>query len=166
MTAPFSGRDGEIEAFIVDRYLESLLARHPTDDDAVPDELRATARRLSAELPRHHPSFRFEEQLALRLAEAAAAMRWPAAAGAEGLIPLAGRARRSAARPGPTLVGAIAPADGTDRLPVTHPVVIGGVLTSAAISLAGAAFVAWRRSRPPGSPMARAARAVGRTRTA
>ena len=30
------GRDGEIEAFIVDRYLESLLARRPTDPDGIP----------------------------------------------------------------------------------------------------------------------------------
>jgi hypothetical protein len=167
VTAPFSGRDGDIEAFIVDRYLESLLARRPLADEAVPDELRATARRLSGELPRHHPSFRFEERLALRLAEAAAAMRWPAAAGAEGLlVPLASRARRDLARPGPTPVTGTPAKDGADRLPVTHPVVIGGVITSAAISLAGAAFVAWRRSRPAGGPMARAARAVGRTRTA
>jgi hypothetical protein len=167
VTAPFSGRDGEIEAFIVDRYLESLLARRPLDDEAVPDELRATARRLSAELPRHHPSFRFEERLALRLAEAAAAMRWPTAAGAEGLvIPLPSRARRSPAPSAPNPATGQGATDPFDRLPVSHPVVIGGVITSAAISLAGAAFVAWRRSRPAGSPMARAARAVGRTRTA
>jgi len=42
--------------------------------------------------------------------------------------------------------------------------VIGGVLTSAAISIAGAAFVAWRRSRPIGDPMSRAVRSVARTR--
>jgi hypothetical protein len=47
-----------------------------------------------------------------------------------------------------------------------RPAVIGGVLTSAAISLAGAAYVAWRRSRPPADPMARAIRAAARRRTA
>ncbi|HET9084361.1 MAG TPA: hypothetical protein VFN41_08120, partial [Candidatus Limnocylindrales bacterium] len=45
-----------------------------------------------------------------------------------------------------------------------RPVVIGGVLTSAAISIAGAAFVAWRRGRPVGDPMSRAVRSVARTR--
>ena len=45
------------------------------------------------------------------------------------------------------------------------PLIIGGALTSAALSLAGAAIVAWRMNRPPGSAMARAARAVARTRT-
>jgi hypothetical protein len=43
-------------------------------------------------------------------------------------------------------------------------VVIGGVLTSAAISIAGAAYVAWRRGRPPGDPKSRAVRAVARAR--
>jgi hypothetical protein len=44
-------------------------------------------------------------------------------------------------------------------------VVLGGVLTSAAISLAGAAWVAWRRGgRPSTDPMARAMRAVARAR--
>jgi hypothetical protein len=43
--------------------------------------------------------------------------------------------------------------------------VIGGVLTSAAISLAGAAIVAWRRGHPAADPMARAIRAVSRART-
>ena len=40
-----------------------------------------------ATCPAFHPSFRFEERLAARLAEAAAAMRLPAAAGAEGSVP-------------------------------------------------------------------------------
>jgi hypothetical protein len=47
-----------------------------------------------------------------------------------------------------------------------RPAVIGGVLTSAAISLAGAAYVAWRRSRPSADPWARAIRAAARRRTA
>jgi hypothetical protein len=46
-----------------------------------------------------------------------------------------------------------------------RPVVIGSVLTSAALSLAGAAFVAWRRSHAsPEAAMARAIRAVARSR--
>ena len=47
---------------------------------------------------------------------------------------------------------------------IGRPLLIGGALTSAALSIAGAAYVAWRLNRPPGSPMARAARAVARTR--
>ena len=45
-----------------------------------------------------------------------------------------------------------------------RPLIIGGALTSAALSLAGAVYVAWRLNRPAGGPMARAARAVARTR--
>jgi HAMP domain-containing protein len=45
-----------------------------------------------------------------------------------------------------------------------RPVVIGGVLTSAAISLAGVAFVAWRRTHPGLDPMTRAVRSVARTK--
>ena len=53
------------------------------------------------------------------------------------------------------------PDDERRELPV--PLLIGGALTSAAISIAGAAaYVAWRWARPGrgGSPMVRAARAV------
>jgi hypothetical protein len=39
-------------------------------------------------------------------------------------------------------------------------------MASAAISIAGAAFMAWRRSRPGGSPMARAVRAAHAARAA
>jgi HAMP domain-containing protein len=47
---------------------------------------------------------------------------------------------------------------------LNRPLLIGGALTSAAISIAGAAYVAWRRNRPPTSAMVRAARAVARSR--
>ncbi len=57
--------------------------------------------------------------------------------------------------------------DRNRRLAVTRrPVLIGGALTSVALSVAGAVYVAWRRNRSATSPMARAARAVGRTRPA
>ncbi len=39
MTLGSSGRDGEIEAFVVDRYLESLLSRAPRDPADIPAEL-------------------------------------------------------------------------------------------------------------------------------
>ncbi|HWP62699.1 MAG TPA: hypothetical protein VNO86_04440 [Candidatus Binatia bacterium] len=42
--------------------------------------------------------------------------------------------------------------------PLRHPLVIGGAITSAAISIAGVAFLAWRRSHPSRHPMARAVR--------
>jgi hypothetical protein len=139
-------RDGENEAFIVDRYLESLLARRPVDATDLPPELRSTAAALVAGLPRYHPSFRFEESLAARLAG------MPEGDDVGELIAF------------PQAVVAVDAAD--DRQVGLRPAVIGGVLTSAAISLAGAAYVAWRRSRPPADPWARAIRAAARRRTA
>ena len=146
MTVGSSARDGEIEALVVDRYLESLLARAPRDPADVPDDLRATADRLATGLPRYHPSFRFEEELAARLALAAAS----ATTAAGDLIDFPRRRRRDRGR------------IDEGRVQV-RPVVIGGVLTSAAISLA-AAWMAWRRGRPPADPMTRAIRAVARAR--
>ena len=150
MTRGYATRDGENEAFIVDRYLESLLARRPTDPTDLPPELRTTAAALAAGLPRYHPSFRFEEALAVRLAGTASPGPSASDAASE-LIPF------------PRVLVTTAP----DGRPIAiRPAVIGGVLTSAAISLAGAAYVAWRRSRPPADPMARAIRAAARRRTA
>jgi len=154
-------RDGENEAFIVDRYLESLLARRPADVTDLPPKLRSTAAALVDALPRYHPSFRFEESLAARLA----GMSDPAAAAAAGeLIPFPA----TPTTPATPATPATRATPGTDLRPgtVLRPTVIGGVLTSAAISLAGAAYVAWRRSRPPADPMARAVRAAARRRTA
>ena len=145
MSGGHAPRDGENEAFIVDRYLESLLARRPFDTTDLPAELRSTAAALVAGLPRYHPSFRFEESLAARLAGN------PAGDVGGELIAF------------PQTVVAV---DIVDGRPVgIRPAVIGGVLTSAAISL-GAAYVAWRRSRPPADPWARAIRAAARRRTA
>jgi hypothetical protein len=140
-----TARDGEIEAFVVDRYLESLLSRGPLDDADVPADLRATADRLTEGLPRYHPSFRFEEDLAARLAAAASSH-------AGRLIEFPIQAARSVT-------------SGDERAGPVRPVVIGGFLTSAALSLAGAAYVAWRRGRPPAHAMTRAVRAVARART-
>jgi hypothetical protein len=170
VTAAPHGRDGtEIDALITDRYLDSLLAsmaidaRVPTSRGLDPD-VRIVADRLARSMPRLHPSFRFEEALAARLTAAALARRLPRAAGAEGAIV--------------TLpVGAGTPLDDPELLAyldggmldddadLFRPWLIGGALTSAALSLAGAAFVAWRFRRPA-TPMARAIRAVARTRLA
>jgi hypothetical protein len=161
-------RDGsEVEALLTDLYLESLLARSGTDlgpaDARLDPLLRDASDRLRRDLVRVHPSFRFEERLAARLAELAAAMRLPAAAGGEGqLIEL--RAGSAGAPFDP-----FAEADPEDeRHELSRPLIIGGALTSAAISLAGAAWVAWRRARPgrASSPMSRAARAVRTARLA
>jgi hypothetical protein len=170
VTGTFGGRDArEVDALVTDRYLEGLLAAHARGADRSPHttasepdaDVRRAADRLSTGLPRLHPSFRFEEALAARLAEVAARMGLSAAAGAEGLVvPI-----RTAGLPvdGPDDAADAGPAEGDPR-GIGRPLLIGGALTSAAISIAGAAYVAWRLNRPPSSAMVRAARAVARTR--
>jgi hypothetical protein len=173
VTEARSGRDArEVDALVTDRYLDALLAAHARGTDRGPaavdpdDDVRGAADRLARDLPRLHPSFRFEEALAARLAEVAARMGMPVAAGAEGaLVPMRGRH-------GPAALGAAFGGDDDlddpavdGRLAFGRPLLIGGALTSAAISIAGAAYVAWRRNRPPTSAMVRAARAVARART-
>jgi hypothetical protein len=150
----FLGRDaGEIDALVTDRYLDSLLAGRadPTDPEPVAEAVRLVSRRLAGDLTRFHPSFRFEERLALKLAEAAASMRLPLAAGAE---------RGASAIPSPLHPLAPDPLeapfdDELDDRP-DRAVLVGGAV-AASLSLAGAAWLAWRRR---GSPMARAARAA------
>ena len=148
-------RDGENEAFIVDRYLDSLLTRRPADATDLPAELRSTAEVLVGALPRYHPSFGFAETLASRLAGMAASGAAPAADDVAGdLIPF------------PRTVDLVGVGAADVRVTAFRPAVLGGVLTSAAISLAAGAYVAWRRSRPAADPMARAIRAAARRRTA
>ncbi len=80
----------ESEALRTDSYLEALLAaadRRAGDvpaDPLVEPGVRDAARRLRDDVVRVHPSFRFEERLARRLAAAALRMRLAAAAGGEG----------------------------------------------------------------------------------
>jgi hypothetical protein len=165
---------GEIEALVTDRYLESLLTRGL--DDATPSSLgesiaarlqpqvRLASARLARDAPRYHPSFRFEERVALDLADIAASMRVQQVAGGEGtVVPFGLRANVKGDTFDPRddlLFGGP-----LDERPDRRPLLIGGALTSAALSLAGAAFVAWWRTRPA-TPMARAVRAVGRGRLA
>lgn len=166
------GRDRQdADALVIDRYLESILAAHGRGVDAGPalasvrqdPDVRMTAERLARDLPRLHPSFRFEEALAGRLGEAAARMRLPLGGGERIVIPLA-RPHR--------FVEAAQERDPADdpsadrRSAIGRPLLLGGALTSAALSLAGAAYVAWRIRRAPAGPMARAVRAVARTRPA
>lgn len=181
----------EVEALVTDRYLDSLLieadlvGRDPgasaggarrwpwfltgllggsgsSDPARLDSSVRLASERLTRDLPRFHPSFRFEERLAVRLAEAAAAMHLPLAASGE-----------SSAR----VVALPMPLPGVGRGPVAaqdrrtrrtrwtaasdpRPLLVGGAVAASALSLAGAAWVAWRRGRVHGSPMARAARAA------
>jgi hypothetical protein len=174
--SPPPSERAEADALLTDLYLDALLAareRHATDAPTAADldpAVRAVAARLAADLGRVHPSFRFEERLATRLAEAATRLRLAMAAGAE-----ASSAPRAAGDP------ARSPGDPADEIgawPVdadpaeaegrgrNRPLILGGALTSAALSIAGAAaYVAWRRARPL-TPMARAVRAVGQARLA
>jgi hypothetical protein len=164
VTGASGGRDGhEVEALVTDHYLEALLVAHARGADSGPtprapnDAIRRTADRLARDLPRFHPSFLFEEALAARLATHAARMRLSAAAGAEGLIvPLPLR--------DPLIDFRAEDPEGVLAGYGRRPLIIGGALTSAALSLAGAAYVAWRLNRPAAGPMVRAARAVARTR--
>jgi hypothetical protein len=159
MTWP-SADVGEIEALVTDRYLDALLSGRPvvgevlgsTDADGVGAAVRAISRRLATDLPRFHPSFRFEERLAVQLAQLAASMRLPIAAGGERQpIPITA---------GPRLVDASDLADGPegpDGRPPNRPLLVGGAVAASAISLAGA-WLAWRRRSA--SPMSRAVRAA------
>ena len=82
----------EVEALVTDLYLESLLSSRGAGtveaaafgwaDGDLDRGVRLASLRLRRDLPRFHPSFRFEERLALRLAEASAAVRLARAAGA------------------------------------------------------------------------------------
>jgi len=147
------GREGpEVDALVTDRYLEALLSagdRGALDAPSAAEldpRLRATALRLAVDLTRVHPSFRFEERLAGRLTAAAARMSLARAAGET--VPPVPFERPDPARPEETAAGA------------RRPLIIGGTLASAAISIAGAAIVAWRLSRPAGDPTSRAIRAA------
>jgi hypothetical protein len=157
---------GEVEALITDRYLDSLLSVQPAPDrdrgplgsqlrgdDSVGAAVRAVSRRLATDLPRFHPSFRFEERLALRLAEVAASMRLPMAAGGEGQA--VGIRELHPALPDPLRVPGNEDDDRDAR-----PLLIGGAVAASALSLAGA-WLAWRRRT---SPMARAIRAAHQLR--
>jgi hypothetical protein len=154
---------GEIEALVTDRYLDALLAGAGSDEAGSPRRaldlaVRAASRRLASDLPRFHPSFRFEERLALRLAEAAAAMRLPMAAGSETSV-----AQIPVAPPAGFDPLAVMPDDELDAFDLGRPMLIRGAMAASAISLAGAAWIAWRR-RTSASAMARAARAAHQLR--
>ncbi|MBA2381402.1 MAG: hypothetical protein H0V73_04750 [Chloroflexi bacterium] len=185
----FDRESASTDALLTDLYLDALLAgvvleaagtnRAPDAAARIDPAARRAADRLRRDLVRVHPSFRFEERLATRLAEAAVALRVPVAVGDGGrvvafrsepavaddadLLPLDDGDRAGESAPGSAHL--TSPSDPTHRYPA-RPLLIGGALTSAALSIAGAAFVAWRFGRPgrASTPMARAARAVREAR--
>lgn len=178
MTVPrLPDRDaGQVDALVADHYLEGLLAagdRRATDTPAgasLDPGLRDAARLLRQTLVRVHPSFRFEERLAARLADLAAAQARPALAAAgggtvipfpTGVRPVPGDPASRAGADDPlldaVLRGDLDPADEAAvaraaAAPVDRrPLIVGGtVITSAAISIVGVALVAWRATRPNG----------------
>jgi hypothetical protein len=144
------GDADDVEAQRTDRYLDAVLGDGDADRRAAAADPRvaAAAGALQRDLVRVHPSFRFEERLARTLADVAAAMRLPAAAGAEGagvaVVAFPGeRADPSTIDPAADELDAeLEPAGALPR-----PVLIGGAVASAALSIAGAAIVAWRLGR-------------------
>ncbi len=187
---PVTG-EHEVDALVADRYLDALLAavdRHAADapsDASLDPDIREAARVLRASLVRVHPSFRFEERLAGRLADLAAAQARPAlaAAGGSGTVIAFPGSTGSALDADPLLDailrGELDPADAdavdsatdaTRGSAARRPLIVGGAITSAAISIVGVAYVAWRASRPApvrsNRAMARAARAARARRAA
>jgi hypothetical protein len=154
----------DIEALVADQYLESVLAaaERGADDAPADAELDPETRRvvgvLRRALVRVHPSFRFEERLASRLAALADAQA--DAAGIVVAFPVTRHGRTDEGDPllPSILAGAVDPADDQaldldSRLAAARrPLLVGGAITSAALSLVGVAWVAWRATRPGGRP--------------
>lgn len=109
-------------------------------------ELFATARLLRRSLPRVHPSFTFEEVLAARLAAARRIELGPSGAPVRGGAPTPIRPRIEVGAAG---LPAVAGSPHHRR----RNLVAGGAIASGvslALPIAGAAIVAWRRSRSSG----------------
>jgi hypothetical protein len=160
MPAAPDGTPGDVEALVLDRYLDTLLSsggggsEDPGHDlDTFDPILRAAADVLRRSLVRVHPSFQFEERLAARLSAMAAADGGEARLGA--LIqfrPLPDVPRDRSLGDGlDGHDGAMAPRESpaARRSAAVRPLLIGGALTSAALSLAGVAWVARRAVRTP-----------------
>ena len=164
-------------ALVTDHYLDALLGAAdrrasdaPSDADLDPG-IRQAAAVLRSSLIRVHPSFRFEERLASRLAGLAVEQRGRAAVGGARIVPFPGISVHDDPLLDAVLAGTLDPSDrdAVDRASGSRgagrPLLVGGAITSAALSLVGVAIVAWRASHPgawPASagPMTRAARTV------
>jgi hypothetical protein len=131
------------DAAALDRAIDTILG--DTRGPVAPDdgELVATARLLRRSLPRLHPGFGFEEHLAARLA---AAQRME-------LAPAAAVVRPTPIRPGVDIEPRVETVDVAGHERRRRHLVAGGAIASGvslALPLAGAAIVAWRRSRSSG----------------
>lgn len=131
----------------LDSAIEALLrdARGPARPDE--GELVATARLLCRTLPRVHPSFGFEEHLAARLAVARRMELAPASAVT---VPVP---TPTPIRPDVEVEPAVAPDENAISMRRRRNLVAGGAIASGvslALPIAGAAIVAWRRSRSSG----------------
>ena len=117
-----------------DAYIDALLAGHgrvPVAVEAEP-ELRDAIRLLERGLPRFHPSFVFEDWLSSKLRRAA-----------DNQAGLQGRARE----PAEIVQIVIRPQDtGTRNASPDRRLLLGGAIASG-VSIAGAAVLAWRRTR-------------------
>jgi hypothetical protein len=156
--------DAAPDALLTDRYLDALLGAADRGADATPGdadldpEIRRVAAVLRSSLVRVHPSFRFEDRLAARLAELATG-RWERAAARGGEVVLfPGRAAREDPLLDAVLAGVLDPSDrdaveqASGVRGAGRPLLVGGAITSAALSIVGVAIVAWRASRAGGSP--------------
>ena len=156
---------GEIDALVTDGYLESLLAARERRAVDAPSVAELAAARLADGAWRIHPSFRFEERLATRLADTAARLRLAPAVGEPGSLEATSGVIElgsvGALRDPFGELGLVDPLDLADPARpedvtgIPRPLVIGGTLASAALSIAGAALVAWRLNRAPRSGVER-----------
>jgi hypothetical protein len=138
--------DTDDAAVQADSYIDALLAAHRhalvpltgVDGSAPMDTqpaVRDVIRLLEEGLPRFHPSFLFEEWLAGQLRGAASVNTAAQAGGRGDVIPIALIPAPLAAR------GRLPDWAGRDRR-----LLVGGAIASG-VSIAGAAVIAWRRSR-------------------
>ena len=127
MMAASGWRDHEaVDAMTTDRYLDALLSAHASGAERAPSSsgldaaVRAAAERLSRDLPRLHPSFRFEEALWLRLSDVARGIRLGAVAGGDAAaIPMIPA--------DPDLAALVGGPDRTgDPAIAVHPLLVGG----------------------------------------
>lgn len=161
MTLALRRDELEVEALVADRYVEALLAAHARQADDAPagaeldPAVRTTARRLASALPRVHPSFRFTEALAADLAVAAGSGPRPG----DGM-PTAIEAYLARRAGDASDVVTASPLTDLRAIP-SRPLLIGGAVASA-LSLAGAAVLAWRLGAVSPAALERVARATGR----
>jgi len=132
--------EADDQAIQADAYIEALLSAHRRVPVAVPaDEggteplgrqagVRDAIRLLEKGLPRFHPSFLFEEQLADKLRRQAAATSDPGARPTATVVPIA-----------------IIHPQGTGARMADRRLLVGGAIASG-VSI-GAAVIAWRRTR-------------------